>query len=40
MAEHIEPHERNDTSMKLYKSLKEPEIYLYFNANKEKLWMF
>ncbi|AJK87917.1 MULTISPECIES: tyrosine-type recombinase/integrase [Lysinibacillus] len=26
--------------MKLYKSLKEPEIYHYFNANKEKLWMF
>ena len=26
--------------MKLYKSAKEPEIYHYFNANKEKLWMF
>ncbi|WP_427107972.1 tyrosine-type recombinase/integrase [Lysinibacillus xylanilyticus] len=26
--------------VKLYKSAKEPEIYHYFNANKEKLWMF
>lgn len=26
--------------VKLYKSTKEPEIYHYFNANKEKLWMF
>lgn len=26
--------------MKLYKSTKEPEIFHYFNANKEKLWMF
>ncbi|KMY32391.1 hypothetical protein ACZ11_09690 [Lysinibacillus xylanilyticus] len=26
--------------MKLYKSAKEPEIYHYFNVNKEKLWMF
>ncbi|MFW7190062.1 tyrosine-type recombinase/integrase [Lysinibacillus sp. BNK-21] len=26
--------------VKLYKSAKEPEIYHYFNANEEKLWMF
>lgn len=26
--------------VKLYKSTKEPEIYHYFNENKEKLWMF
>ncbi len=26
--------------VKLYKSTKEPEIYHYFNANKEKLWMY
>lgn len=26
--------------VKLYKSAKESEIYHYFNANKEKLWMF
>lgn len=26
--------------MKLYKSTKESEIYHYFNANKEKLWMY
>lgn len=26
--------------VKLYKSTKEPEIYHYFNANGEKLWMF
>ncbi|WP_230491919.1 Arm DNA-binding domain-containing protein [Lysinibacillus sphaericus] len=26
--------------MKLYKSTKEPEIYHYFNMNKEKLWMY
>ncbi|MCR8852522.1 hypothetical protein QYY55_09350 [Lysinibacillus fusiformis] len=26
--------------MKLYKSKKEPEIYYYFNAKGEKLWMY
>ncbi|MFJ7839882.1 tyrosine-type recombinase/integrase [Lysinibacillus sphaericus] len=26
--------------VKLYKSAKEPEIYHYFNSNKEKLWMY
>ncbi|WP_144787865.1 tyrosine-type recombinase/integrase [Lysinibacillus fusiformis] len=26
--------------MKFYKSTKEPEIYHYFNAKKDKLWMF
>ncbi|MGA3678234.1 tyrosine-type recombinase/integrase [Lysinibacillus agricola] len=26
--------------MKLFKSAKEPEIYHYFNADKEQLWMF
>lgn len=26
--------------VKLYRSAKEPEIYHYFNASKEKLWMF
>lgn len=26
--------------LKLHKSSKEPEIYYYFNANEEKMWMF
>lgn len=26
--------------MKLFKSTKEPEIYYYFNAKGEKLWMY
>ncbi|MDF2064972.1 tyrosine-type recombinase/integrase [Bacillus sp. Cr_A10] len=26
--------------MKLHKSSKEPEIYYYFNVNKEKMWMY
>lgn len=28
------------TKMKYFKSAKEPEIYYYFNAKKEKLWMY